>query len=119
MISGRSAFASSAAALSIASQSTAGMRGSTAGNAPVGAAFAHMSVGTSMPTGRGRPETSSVRIACIAAGASEALSIRREVFVSVRRMPLWSTTSCRAPKPRPIVDIAICDSRIITGAPVE
>ena len=95
------------------------MRGVTAGSAPVGAAFAHISVGTSMPTGRGRPETRSVSAACIAAGASVALSMRLELFVSVRRMPLWSTTSCSAPKPRPICAIAMCESRIITGAPVE
>ena len=43
------------------------------------------------PKARGRA------IGLWAAGASVALSMRFELFVSVRRMPLWSTTSCSAP----------------------
>ena len=63
VISGRSAFASSAAACSISGQSTGGTYGSTSGNPAVGAALAHISVVTSIPTGRGRPETSSLSAA--------------------------------------------------------
>ena len=92
MISGRSAFASSAAASSISvpvdrrecaarpwAAHRSARRWPTCRSAP------------RCPTGRGRPETRSVRIACIAGGASDALSMRRE-FSS-------SCAGCRSGRP--------------------
>src|SRR6266705_3190971 len=80
---------------------------------------ASTSGGSSIPTGRGRPDCSSWKALPTRAGAAWGLITRPAHLESVRRMPIWFGISCSRPWPLSIARLGICPISASTFAPVE
>ncbi len=114
-INGRSAPASNTAARCTAPSSISGMV--TTGSVSVASAGAdHRSTGTSMLTGRGRPETSSSKLSWICCAADAGSTRSSLCFVSCLRIAVWSGSSWSTPQPRPIAFTGIWPTTARTRA---
>jgi hypothetical protein len=83
------------------------------------AARCQTSIGTSSPTGRGRPERAWRNASAASAGTSPGARISEDHFVTVRRISDWPTISCSAPVLRPIWCSGTWPTTASTGALAE
>jgi hypothetical protein len=119
-ITGHSALARRSAARSIASSSSGAAPSSGKGGSnSTSARAASISGGTSIPTGRGRPERSSFNALPTIAGASFGAFTRSAHLVNLRKIPSWSGISCSRPWLLPMPWLGIWPMSASTRAPVE